>query len=1145
MQSHGTPDSPDPRGIVMKTINFGFLRESCPELADLAGFAESYAYSDPSSALVKLRSFAEAMVSRIFDRMGLAKPYEGGLNDWLRTSGFQDSVHPAVVSKLHALRTNGNKAAHGKQVTSQTVLWLLEEAHTLSTWFYISFCGAKKEDCPGFIKVAPEMLDSKAELKREKRAILEKMAKQEAEMAKLLDELEKTRSQAVKAEKSKEEIQSLLENSQQVANAMDLSEEATRLRYIDEMLSDAGWVVCNSEDKSKHEGASIAEREVEVPHQPTNSGMGSADYVLWDDNGKPLAVVEAKKVGHNVEKGRQQARIYADGLEKKFGQRPIIIYTNGIDIRLWNDAAGEVPRAVYGMYSKDSLQRILQRNQQRKDLRNLAPDQSIVGGSRLFQLEAIARVCEHFQNNHRKALIVQATGTGKTRVSIGLTKLLIEAGWVRRVLFLCDRRELRKQALGAFKEYLPSEPRTILTSKSKDDLDHHIFLATYPSMMKTYQTFDVGFFDLIVADESHRSIYNRYKPLFDYFDCLQVGLTATPVKFQLLRNTFRVFQCENEKPTFFYSYPEAIKDTPPTLVPFKVITHTTKFLRKGIRYSELSEEQKAEVEDQGLDSDSIDYSKEQVDKQVFNKDTDRKVIRNLMENGIKKADGQTLGKSIIFARSHAHAILLQELFDEMYSQYGGTFCAVIDNYIDRAEQLIDDFKDPQNDLTIAISVDMLDTGIDVPEVVNLVFAKPVKSYVKFWQMIGRGTRLCSNLFGPGDHKTHFQIFDHWGNFEFFDERTQEEEPANPKSLMQYLFESRIELAETALAQQDSDSFEQAIQLIQKDVAALPEKTIAVKEKWRQKRSMEDARTLQAFEATTIHTLKQDIAPLMTWMDIKGSTPAYRFDLLMTRLQKHHLAGSPQFDDAKAQLEDLVFQLPINLNQVKSKKAYIDQVRSAEFWKNVSRQELEDLRQNLRGIVHHVKKTTAPRPEPTVMDLSDVAEEAAEYKVKLEGLELVAYKAEVKRVLDQLFEQNIALQKIKAGKAVTQNELEDLASKVLLRDPKLKIDDLLNHYPNEENRIDLAIRSIIGMDADAVNRQFQAFTEKYPQLSAHQLRFLSLLKNHIAQFGLIELDLLYEEPFTSIDEEGVEGVFTKSEQIDDLLELLTNINKLAS
>ena len=361
-----------------------------------------------------------------------------------------------------------------------------------------------------------------------------------------------------------------------------------------------------------------------------------------------------------------------------------------------------------------------------------------------------------------------ATGTGKTRVAVALCDALIRARWVRRILFLCDRRELRKQAYNAFKDYLPGEPRTLITADTAHDRDKRIYLATYPAMMKCYQTFDVGFFDLIIADESHRSIYNRYRDLFAYFDALQVGLTATPVQF-VSRDTFGMFRCEAGDPTFNYGFAEAINHVPPYLVPFEVQTHTTPFLREGIRYSQMTREQRDKLEAEDPEPALVEYDREVVDRRVFNKDTNRLILRNLMEQGIRDGTGSRVGKSIIFARDHNHAVLLQALFDEMYPQYAGSFCRVIDHYDPRAEELIDEFKGlvDRPKLTIAISVDMLDTGIDVPGIVNLVFAKPVYSYVKFWQMIGRGTRLCPNLFGPGKDKTHFLIFDHWGNFEWF------------------------------------------------------------------------------------------------------------------------------------------------------------------------------------------------------------------------------------------------------------------------------------------------------------------------------------------------------------------------------------------
>jgi type I restriction enzyme R subunit len=363
----------------------------------------------------------------------------------------------------------------------------------------------------------------------------------------------------------------------------------------------------------------------------------------------------------------------------------------------------------------------------------------------MYQVEAIRRVTEHFAALHRKALIVQATGTGKTRVAISLCEFLTRARWAKRILFLCDRRELRKQADKTFKEFLPTEPRTFVTSKTSSDLNKRIYLATYPAMMRCFESFDVGFFDLIIADESHRSIYNKYRDLFRYFDSLQIGLTATPERF-VERNTYKLFGCKDKDPTYNYSFEEAVNHVPPYLTRFEVVKVTTRFQRDGIKYSQMSDEERIELESQVEDAETFEHEAAELDKRIFNKDTSRSIIRNLMEDGIRDASGSLPGKSIVFARNHRHAVHLAEIFSELYPMYGGEFCQVIDNYDPRAEQLIENFKDPEHKLRIAVSVDMLDTGIDVPEIVNLVFAKPVRSYVKFWQMIGRGTRLRPDLF---------------------------------------------------------------------------------------------------------------------------------------------------------------------------------------------------------------------------------------------------------------------------------------------------------------------------------------------------------------------------------------------------------------
>ena len=424
-------------------------------------------------------------------------------------------------------------------------------------------------------------------------------------------------------------------------------------------------------------------------------------------------------------------------------------------------------------------------------------------------------------------------------------------------------------------------------------------------MQRIYQSFDVGFFDLIIADESHRSIYNVYGDLFEHFDCLQVGLTATPADY-ITRNTYRMFNCEPGVPTAYYGLEQAVDDK--FLTPFEVFEHTTQFLREGIQEENLTQAQIQELEEQGEDPADYDFAPEVVDKLIFNRDTNRILIRNLMENGLRDAANQTLGKSIIFARNHRHAVLLRELFDEMYPQYGGRFCQVIDNYDPRAEQLIDDFKGQgrNDELTIAISVDMLDTGIDVPEIVNLDFAKPIRSPIKFWQMIGRGTRLCKNLFGPGKDKSIFRIFDHWGNFERFGmDDFRPAEPSRQPSLMEEVFHARLNLAETARRKGNDFGLNLAINLIHSDINSLPTKSIQIKDQWRVIQSVSDIETLKDFAPNTLITLQQEIGPLMQWRDIRGAHDAYQLDRLIARLQNAVLNESNEVEDLKIILLDWI------------------------------------------------------------------------------------------------------------------------------------------------------------------------------------------------------------------------------------------------
>ena len=484
---------------LMHSINFEILRSNHPELADLGGFAEQYVGPDPSSALVKLRAFAEVMVGYLYQEFGIPRPWQPSLNDLINNEAFRSVIPSVVLDKFHAIRIHGNKAAHGEKQNSQKGLWLLKEAFDMACWFHIAIAKGTRDECPAYVEPAAAAPVDGLEWNVNPKVLLDKLAAQEAQMQQLLQELATKQASIEVIEKKASELEVLTSTSKNAADALAFDEETTRFRLIDSMLVEAGWEV-----GAQGANTEFVVQEEEVKFQPTTTGIGYADYLLKDDSGKPLAVVEAKKTAKDANIGRKQAQLYADGLEKMYGQRPVIFYTNGFDIWMWDDAHGYPPRKLFGFYSKDSLQYLVNfQRSSRQQLDTVAPNPAIAG--RIYQIEAIKRVAEKFSAGYRKSLIVQATGTGKTRVAISITDLLIRANWVKRVLFLCDRKELRKQAKNVFNDFI-NEPLTIVGAQTAKDRNKRIYLATYPAMMKVFQTFDVGFFDLIIADESHRSM---------------------------------------------------------------------------------------------------------------------------------------------------------------------------------------------------------------------------------------------------------------------------------------------------------------------------------------------------------------------------------------------------------------------------------------------------------------------------------------------------------------------------------------------------------------------------------------------------------------------------------------------------------------
>ena len=733
--------------------NFGFLQAEWPELFESATKAEALVYPDARTACFYARRTLELAVDWLYKHDGALRfPYQNNLSALIFEPTFRNTVSPAIHAKARIIKDLGNRAVHTtKLVSPYDSMTAVREMFHLCFWLSRNY--ARKAKPADGLAFDVNQLPKTSPIPPQTLAQIQQLAAQVAEKDTKLEELI-TDKLALDAEltRLRAEIAEVKRKNEATPDQHDYSEAETRDYFIDLLLKEAGWAL----DKPR-------DREFKVSGMPNKKDEGFVDYVLWGDNGKPLGLVEAKRTKRDARAGQRQAELYADCLEKQFGQRPIIFYSNGYEHWMWDDLS-YAPRSVQGFLKKAELELLVQRRETCLSLGSAEIDIKIV--ERFYQARAIRRIGEAFEKDRdRKALIVMATGAGKTRTVIALCDLLMRCNWVKRVLFLADRVALVNQTVNAFKRHLPaSSPVNLVTEK---DTEGRVFVSTYPTMMRMIdetraegqRRFGVGHFDLVIIDEAHRSVYQKYRAIFEYFDSFLVGLTATP-KDEVDRNTYSLFELETGVATDVYGLDEAVKDG--FLVPPKSVSVPLKFQREGIRYDQLSEGEKEEWDalewnEDGEVPDRVEAAA--VNKWLFNKDTVDKVWEHLMTRGAKVAEGDRLGKTIIFAKNHDHAVFIADRFDFNYPQYKGAFARVIDFQVEYAQSLMDNFSNSEKSPHIAISVDMLDTGIDIPEVLNLVFFKLVRSKTKFWQMVGRGTRLRPNLFGPGRDKQFFYIFD--------------------------------------------------------------------------------------------------------------------------------------------------------------------------------------------------------------------------------------------------------------------------------------------------------------------------------------------------------------------------------------------------
>lgn len=1091
--------------------NFKFLNKKWPTLAKLGTQAESYYHTDNNASMLKMRMFGEQIIDHVLAVFPVEIDRFATQDDKikiLRATG----INGAIPDLFDIVRRYGNKANHNAYENKESAKECLVAMYRIAAWFYIKV--TKDTSIKPLTYNLPKAVTTKSpvynieDYSKEKEEIKEQHNKE-------VNDVKEDRKFTVETDVDKK-----LEK--EVEETLDLNEEQTRKILIDIALKDSGWDVNNKE---------LVELEFPLTDHKEPGKKGRVDYVLFNKKKEPIAVIEAKKTAVDPIIGRQQAVEYANTIERDYKIRPIVFYTNGYEIYMWDDKYSE-PRQIWGFYSLEDLEELFFKHKYKKDLNKVEIDKNIAG--RPYQIEGIKRVYEKYSNGFRKALLVMATGTGKTRTVIALTKGMVESNNAKRVLFLADRDELVKQAKedkNSFKTYMPEQISCRFTGKNSANREATLYFSTYQTMINYYSKFSVGFFDLIICDESHRSIYKTYRDILEYFDSNIIGLTATPVDF-IERNTFDLFNCGAEDPTFNFSVDQAWNHIPPYLIEPRVVDATTDFLRKGIKYSQMTEEQRQQVDEEGYNGEDIEYEKDALEKKVTNKDTNRYILRTLMDNGIKVGDH--LGKTIIFAKSKGHANLLDSLFNELYPQYKGKMTAVIYSGIKDKERLIEDFKN-ENFPRIAISVDLLDTGIDVPGIVNLVFAKPIYSKVKFWQMIGRGTRRCDNLFGDGEDKSEFVIFDSYKNFEFFEMNPKGFVPKPQKTSMQVRFEVMCKLLEVYKSKKEVAIVSDFIEKLKSDIEELPIESIEIKKNRKKIEQVKKEEYWSHLSEDFIKKLKVEIAPLIQWIEAKDNSDAIAFDNSIYRIMQYF-----ESDDKNSLIREInttmekLAKLKLNINQFDGKRELVKSLLDPLGWDNLSYKKLEQIRVDLRDLMKHKGAEAGHFVVFDIKDTGGVMKEISAGSV-LYGANMEPYEKRVKLAIESKLSDQIVIHKIRKGEKLSKTEIEGIYS-IFGEDFVYSIDELSTNTSIDKEDIVGIIRKFVGVDEVELNKIFEEFIQSHHnKMNATQINTLEIIKNDIAKNKGISFAALFTAPYTSFNPNGVDGIFGRmADEVFDLI-----------
>lgn len=1106
--------------------NFDFLK-SKPTFESFAGSAveaEKSLLVSPATCAILSRRALELAVKWVYSYDNdLTVPYQDNLSSLIHEPTFRQVIDPSLFQLMKYVISLGNKAVHtNANISRSEAVLSLRNLHEVVRW--IDYCYADEYTCEDFDESILLTGDEKRTRPSELQDLYDRLSSKDKRLEEIRKENEALR-QAMTAQRK--------QNTENYDFEVDkISEAETRRRYIDIELALAGWEIGKD-----------CLVEVEVTGMPNPTGIGYVDYVLYGNNGRPLAVVEAKRSSRDVNDGSHQAKLYADCLHNQYGQRPLIFTTNGFEIEFTDDVEGYPKRPVSGIFTKDELQLIVDRRSSKVPFINVVINDNI--SNRYYQKEAIMSVCDAIDTKHRKMLLVMATGSGKTRTAISIVDVLMRHNYVKNILFLADRKALVKQAKKNFNNLLPSLTLcNLLDEKDSSMVEQaRMIFSTYPTMMNAIddtkrkdgkKLFTPGHFDLIIIDESHRSIYKKYADIFEYFDAMLLGLTATP-KDDIDKNTYSIFELESGVPTFAYELEKAVQDE--YLVDYSTIEIKSKIMEEGIHYDDLSDEEKEEFEKTFEDDETIEdrVSNSAINDWLFNADTIDMVLNNLMEKGLKVEGGDKVGKTIIFAKNSTHAKAIVERFNKIYPEYGAHFIKQIDYSVDYVDNLIDDFSTKDKMPQIAVSVDMLDTGIDIPELLNLVFFKKVRSKAKFWQMIGRGTRLCTDLLGPGMDKEGFLIFDFCNNFEFFRANPKGMESGIGESLTEKIFNTKVEIVKELqdIKYQEEDYIryrEEVLEELVDYVRNLNPDSFRVRMHQRFVETYKNKDAWQNLGVGSVSELKEHIAPLITLLD--QDELAKRFDYLIYTVDLAYLQSKNPSKPIKSIVKTAEELSKLGtIPQVMEKKYIIEKVQTDEFWESADVLELEEVRLALRELIKFIEKK---KQKIYYTNFKDEILEVNENNAMYNANDLKDYKKKVEHYL-KAHQDEIAIYKLRNNKQLTKEDLKTL-ERIMWEELGTKADYEKEYGDTPVNKL---VRKLVGLDRGAANEAFSKFLSE-EKLNVVQIRYVKLIVDYIVANGMIEDNsVLMEEPFRSLG--SIVQLF--KDNMDDAREIMGVIQQI--